>query len=79
MKETWIRYFFILFLYKVINNIFLCRLALDVEVQALLLQFVLISAENFAEDSVEGRQEAAALLRHLVVGGAQIQPESSKI
>ena len=70
---------------------FSCRLAaqctlhtapqctLDVEVQTLLLQFILISAQNFAEDSVEGCQEAAALLRYLVVGGAQIQPESSKI
>ena len=54
-------------------------MSLDVEVQALLLQFILISPENFAEDSVEGRQKAAPLLRHLVVVGAQIQSESFKI
>ena len=52
---------------------------LNVEVQALLLQFILISAQNLTEDSVESGQEAAALLHHLVLSGAQIQPGNVKI
>ena len=68
-----------------INNIFSWgsssgrTLELDVEVQTLLLQFILISPENFTEDRVEGRQQAAALLRHRVVGGAQVQSGNIKI
>ena len=69
---------------------FSCRLAaqctlhtpqctLDVEVQALLLQFILISAQNFAEDSVESGQQAAALLHHLMLSRAQIKSGNFKI
>ena len=54
-------------------------MALDVEVHALLLQFILISSQNFTEDSVESGQEAAALLHHLLLCGVQIQSGNFKM
>ena len=53
-------------------------MALDVEVHTLLLQFILISTQDFAEDSMEGGQQSAALLRHLVGRCPQIQSANIK-
>ena len=39
---------------------------LDVEVEALFLQFILVAADDFTEDGVEGGHDAAALSAHLL-------------